>query len=490
MVIAAFAPKGPLRGEVRVPGDKSISHRALILSALARGTSRITGLATGDDVASTAGCLRALGVEVAPDLAVAGKGSAPAVAMVTPARGGLRPPPEPLDAGNSGTTMRLLSGVLAGQPFWSRLDGDASLRRRPMSRVAEPLRRMGAEVRCAGGGRSAPLDIRGPRPAGPLAAGDHVLAVASAQVKSCLLLAGLHASGRTTVIEPLPSRDHTERMLGAFGVKVLTGPGGPVSRGSRTSRAGFAATVESEGVPGLMPADLAIPGDFSTAAFWIVAALLVPGSEVRLGGVGTNPTRTGLMTVLARMGAGDRIALENRLGPGEGGGGGRGIGTEPVGDIVISGLEPASNPGRPGAAAGALRATRVGADEVPGLIDEVPILAVAATQAAGTTIIEGAGELRVKESDRLSALASELGRMGAQVEARGDNLIITGPTPLRPARVFSLGDHRIAMALAVAALVAGRGDTGRASGCTEVEGFEAAGISYPEFGRDLEVLTA
>ena len=476
MALETFAPTGPLAGEVRVPGDKSISHRALILAALADGPSRIDGLATGADVGSTVTCLDRLGVRVSQG-------------VVHPPRGGLRPPDGPLQAGNSGTTMRLLAGVLAGQPFRSTLDGDASLRRRPMARVARPLRRMGADVlaRPADGGdeETAPLEIRGPLPPGPLTARVHRLPVASAQVKTCLLLAGLHAAGRTTVIEPFPSRDHTERLLRVFGVMVTDGGrllGAGVTPGAEAGPVGRAVSVESDGWPLLHPVELAVPGDFSSAAFWIVAGLLVPGSALRLAGVGVNPTRTGLLAVLARMGATRAVALEG-LQEAVDAADGAECG-EPVADIVVRGLEPAR--ARRGSVPGVLRATLVTAAEVPSLIDEVPILAVAATQAEGVTVIEGAGESRVKETDRLEALAGELGRMGAHIEAGPDRLVITGPTRLHPARVSARGDHRMAMALAIAGLltqpVAGRQ--------TEVAGFETAGVSYPGFRRVLEELAS
>ena len=482
MALETFAPTGPLAGEVRVPGDKSISHRALILAALADGPSRIDGLATGADVGSTVTCLDRLGVRVSQGI-------------VRPPRGGLRPPDGPLQAGNSGTTMRLLAGVLAGQPFRSTLDGDASLRRRPMARVAHPLRSMGAEVAArpadGGDGETAPLQIRGPLPPGPLTARVHRLPVASAQVKTCLLLAGLHAAGRTTVIEPLPSRDHTERLLRVFGVVVADGGRllcGGVSPGAEADPAGWVVSVESDGRPLLHSVELAVPGDFSSAAFWIVAGLLVPGSALRLAGVGVNPTRTGLLAVLARMGAARAVALEGlpeavAAGAGAGAGGLPGAG-EPVADIVVRGLEPAR--ARRGSVPGVLRATLVPAAEVPSLIDEVPILAVAATQAEGVTVIEGAGELRAKETDRLEALAGELGRMGAHIEAGPDRLVITGPTRLHPARVSARGDHRMAMALAVAGLLT-RPVDGRQ---TEVAGFETAGVSYPGFRRTLEELAS
>ncbi len=484
--VATPAARRGLQGEVTVPGDKSISHRALLLAALAEGESRITGLGPGADVASTVECLRECGVTFEPD----GRPGRPGSLTVRPPRGGLRPPPGPLDAGNSGTTARLMAGVLAGQPFRGTLTGDASLRRRPMTRVAGPLRRMGATVVASAGAASGeeetlPLVIRGRVPPGPLDAGVHRLPVASAQVKSCLLLAGLHAAGRTVVVEPAPSRDHTERLLGIFGARVDTGRGPE----------GAWVAVESDGHPRLHAAEIDVPGDFSSAAFWIVAALLVPGSRLRLPRVGVNPTRTGLLRVLERMGAvaGDEggVAVSgsetgaavagSETGAGAGGGetaaltargGSVGGDGEPVADLLVRGL--------PGP--GSLRATTVQASEIPTLIDEIPVLAVAATQAAGLTVIEGAGELRHKESDRLEAVATELGRMGARVEVDGDRLAVWGPTPLRPARVSARGDHRMAMALAVAALVAAPGRP------TEIVGSEACRISYPGFWDCLEEL--
>lgn len=448
-----------LAGVVRVPGDKSIGHRALILAALAGGKSVVRGLATGADVASTASCLGAMGVEIAAadgggDIAAGGSGAA-SVVTVNPPRGGLRPPTGPLFAGNSGTTARLLAGVLAGQPFLSHLDGDASLRRRPMARVTEPLERAGATVigagaGAAGGKRALPFSIRGPRPAGPLRALVHDLPVASAQVKSCLLLAGLYAAGRTVVREPGPSRDHTERLLRALGVTVEAGAGW--------------TSLESGGHPDLPPFELDVPGDFSSAAFWIAAGLLVPGSLIRLPAVGVNPGRTGLLRVLGRMGAQGAVVLE-----------GEGVtaGGEPFADIVVKAVD--------GGGTG-LVATTVGPKEIPSLVDEVPVLALIATQAEGTTVVEGAGELRVKETDRLDAVASQLAAMGAAIEVQGDRLVISGPTPLRPAKVDALGDHRMAMTLAVAGLIArARGPASR----TEISGFGSVAISYPEFGAHL-----
>lgn len=448
----AIAPARPLRGEVRVPGDKSLSHRALMLAALATGgTSRIRDLAPGLDVASTARCVAALGARVT--LHHDGGPRPRLAALVEPPVGGLRPPAGPLDAGNSATTLRLLAGVLAGQPFSSVLTGDASLRRRPMRRIIDPLRESGAEVEALGGGGEwAPLRVRGPIPPRPLLGRRHRLAVASAQVKSCLLLAGLYSTGRTTVEEPVRSRDHTERLLAMLGVDSGTTPDGAV-------------WVAGNGRPVITPFDLTIPGDFSSAAFFIGAALLVPGSELRLPGVGVNPTRTGLLEVVARMGG--SVRLDNLRQPGRGAG-------EPVADLVIS------SPSRGNGDGLGLRAAHVTAAEVPGLIDEVPILAVLATQAEGVTVIEGAGELRVKETDRLAALAAELGRMGADIRAGEDRLEISGPTRLSAVRVRSHGDHRLAMALTVAALIAGPPDV--------IEGLSATAVSYPGFHEDLAAI--
>jgi len=335
-----------------------------------------------------------------------------------------------------------------------------------MSRIAEPLRRMGARVVARGregDGETAPLEFRGPLPPRPLTPATHRLPVASAQVKSCLLLAGLHACGRTTVVEPVRSRDHTERLLARFGVPVDVAD----------SPDGHKVSVTSEGLPRLTPADLEVPGDISSAAFWIVAALLVPGSELRLTGVGVNPTRTGLLEVLRRMGADIRLET-TRVAVSA-------AGDEPVADIVVL----TAGPGRSARSRGSGRAetglegTVVTAEELPSLIDEIPVLAVAATQAAGTTVVEGAGELRVKESDRLTALAVELGRMGAGIEIDGDRLIIEGGPPLRAGRVWAHGDHRMAMALGVAGLAGGSGHP------TVVDGAEAASVSYPGFWTEL-----
>lgn len=410
---------------IRVPGDKSISHRALLFGALARGETLVEGFLPAEDCWSTAQCLAALGVGLVQEgpttLRVQGVGPE-----------GLREPETVLDAGNSGTTMRLLLGVLAGQPFYAVLSGDASLRRRPMGRVVEPLTRMGAQIWGRAGGQLAPLSIRGTR---ELCGIEYRLPVASAQVKSALLLAGLQAKGMTAVLEPSPSRDHTERLLAFFGVDV-------VRDGSWVKLRGPATLVGQR---------VEVPGDFSAAAFFLVAALLVPGSEIHLPGVGVNPTRTGLLDVLRAMGA--NITVE----------GVQQKGAEPVADLR--------------AATSELRAIEVGGALIPRLIDEVPILAVAATQARGTTVIRDAAELAVKESNRLQAMATELGRLGAKIEATADGLIIEGPTKLRGAACDSHGDHRVAMALAVAGLIA--------EGETVVRGADCIAISYPGFAREL-----
>lgn len=396
---------GRLTGTVRVPGDKSISHRALIFSALADGKSRITRFLPSLDCRSTAACLVRLGVRLewhgATTVVVHGRGF-----------DGLREPEDVLDAGNSGTTMRLLAGLLAGRPFHSILTGDDSLRKRPMARVAGPLGLMGCGIRGREGGRFAPLSIAG----GRLHGIRYVLPVASAQVKSCLMLAGLQARGVTRLLEPSPTRDHSERMLTCMGAPVTVNQG----------------EIRLRACSKLAPLNLAVPGDISSALFLVVAATLIPGSRLTIADVGLNPTRTAALDVLKRMGATlESKPLEER-------------GGEPVGRIQVTGSP--------------LRATRIAGAEVPGLIDEIPILAVAATQAAGRTVIRDAGELRVKESDRIAVVVEELSRMGARIRALPDGMIIDGPTPLHGAVCSSHGDHRIGMALYVAAQVA-RGHT-------------------------------
>jgi len=421
-----------LRGQVQVPGDKSISHRALLLGAIAEGLSRVEGFLPAADCLATLRCVEALGVEVRrfdeTTLVVHGRGLH-----------GLHEPDDVLNCAGSATTMRLLSGILAGQPFHSVLTGNASLCSRPMARIVQPLRQMGATILGRKDDRLPPLSIRG----GQLRGIDYALPVASAQVKSAILLAGLYAESPTTVHEPGPARDHTERMLRAQGAKIRV--------------QGNSITLVPSG--GLKAMDVAIPGDISSAAFLIAAACLVPRSEIVIEGVGVNPTRTGFLEALRTMGA--DIVVENRR---EGDG-------EPVADIVVR-ASPGFNPG--------LRGVEVGGELVPRMIDEFPILAVAATQAEGETVVRDAAELRIKESDRIAAIVAELRKMGAQIEERPDGFVVEGPTSLRGAHVDSHGDHRLAMSLIVAGLLA--------EGETVVEGTECIEDSFPGFEETLTIL--
>ncbi len=425
-------PRGPLSGTITVAGDKSISHRAVILGALARGRSEITGLLEGEDVLGTIAAFRALGVSIEGPheghLVVEGVGLY-----------GLKAPVGPLDLGNSGTSMRLLAGLLSAQPFGTRLVGDESLMRRPMERVAAPLRAMGAVIETGEGGRP-PLHIVGGR---PLSGIEYRLPVASAQVKSAILLAGLYAKGRTTVIEPAPSRDHSERMLAGFGY--------PVTRDG--------ATVSLEGGQGpLHSVCLDVPADLSSAAFFLVAASIVPGSSVRLKRVGINPTRRGVIDILQAMGA--VIEQENETV----------ASGEPVADLVVR--------------AKPLRGIAIPPELVPLAIDEFPALFVAAACAEGVTTLRGAEELRVKESDRLAVMARGLAALGVAVEERPDGLTITGGG-FRGGVIDSGGDHRIAMAFTVAGL--------RATAPLQVRDCRNVSTSFPGFvtcaravGFDLE----
>ncbi len=413
-----------LAGETTVPGDKSITHRALLFGAMGDGPSRIWDHLEGGDCRATMACLERLGIVVErvaeAEIIVHGRGLR-----------GWRPPAAPLDCGRSGTTMRLLAGLLAGQSFPSVLTGDAQLLGRPMGRVVEPLRRMGARIR-ATEENSPPLEIDG----GSLQGVRYELPVASAQVKSCVLLAGLYAQGPTVVVEPAPSRDHTERMLRA--------------RGAPLESRGFEHTLAGP-VERLSALDIRVPGDLSSAAYLLVAALLAREGRLVVRGVSVNPTRTGLLSVLNRMGA--RMTLQNL----------RSEGGEPVADLSA---EPST-----------LRAAEVGGDLVPRMIDEFPILALAATQAEGVTRVRDAAELRVKESDRISAIVGELSALGAHIQERPDGFNVHGPTPLHGGPVHSHGDHRLAMTLAVAGLVA--------SGSTRVQHAECVADSYPGFERVL-----
>jgi 3-phosphoshikimate 1-carboxyvinyltransferase len=393
----------PLAGTIAVPGDKSISHRSLMFGALAVGETRITGLLEGEDVLRTAAAMRALGAEVAHDAdgtwRVAGRGI-----------GGLVEPPDVLDMGNSGTAARLLCGILASHPIFAVMTGDASLRRRPMRRVTDPLAACGARFSSRDGGRL-PLAVEGAPEALPL---DYHVPVPSAQVKSAVLLCGLNAPGITRVEEPEATRDHTENMLRHFGASVQVAADG-----------GRGRVIELHGQPELRAADVAVPGDCSSAAFLIAAALLVPGSRLTIPGVGLNPLRCGLFTILAEMGA--DIVTENP----------RVQGGEQVGDLVVS--------------HGALRGVDVPWEHAPSMIDEYPVLAVIATAASGTTRMRGLKELRVKESDRVAATAALLAANGARVEVEGDDLIVHGDArPLSGGGlVLTQMDHRIAMAALV-----------------------------------------
>jgi 3-phosphoshikimate 1-carboxyvinyltransferase len=414
-----------LRGEVKVPGDKSISHRAAIFGALARGVTTAKNFLRAEDTMSTLGCLRELGVEWTWEddtLVVKGRGYP-----------GLQEPSDILYAGNSGTTIRLLSGVLAACPFLSIITGDASIRERPMRRIVEPLTAMGARVYAREEGNKAPLAIYG----GELHGIDYVLPVPSAQVKSALILAGLNARGQTVIRGDRGSRDHTERMGMYFGADLSMDREAISVRPSRLE----ARWVE-------------IPGDLSSASYIIAAALLLPGSEVILRDVGLNPTRAGFLSAINSMGA---MVMEESY---------EEKSMEPRGDLRVRHAR--------------LQAVEIDEERVPSMIDELPLLAVIATQAEGETIIRGAGELRVKESDRIAAIASQLRRMGADIEEWTDGLMVRGPRRLRGSRVSSYGDHRIAMSLAVAAL--------RAEGETVIEGWECVNISFPDFDRILKAL--
>ena len=423
---------GTLKGHVRVPGDKSISHRALLFGAIAEGKTTIEGLLPAEDPISTAACLRAMGAEISP----VSEGKIITVHGV--GLDGLREPSEVLDCGNSGTTMRLMLGLLAGRDGRHFvLSGDDSLKRRPMQRVGQPLSIMGADVRGRGQGNFAPLAVQGCKLRGAVVG----TPVASAQVKSALLLAALTADGTSTVIEPAHSRDHSERMLKAFGADLDVG--GEMGR-HITVRPG--AQLQGQHV--------VVPGDISSAAFWLIAGALVPGADLTVENVGLNPTRTGVLEVLEQMGA--KIEVLNQ----------RAVAGEPVGDLRVR--------------HGSLKPFRFGEEIMPRLVDEVPILSVAACFCDGESRITGAAELRVKETDRLAVMARQLTAMGADIEEHPDGLTIRGGRPLKGAQLDSETDHRVAMSLAVAALMA-KGDS------TLVRS-EAAAVSYPTFWADLERL--
>jgi 3-phosphoshikimate 1-carboxyvinyltransferase len=419
-VIATVRPARRLDGAIRVPGDKSISHRALILGSIATGRSRLSGLSPGADVQSTVGCVRELGAELDGSM-LEGRGMR-----------GLQPAARALDCGNSGTTMRLLAGMLAAQGFESELAGDESLSRRPMDRVVKPLREMGARASWP------PLRVGG---RAPLHGFSHVMPFPSAQVKSAILIAALFAEGPTSILEPVKTRNHTELMLQAMGAELKV--------------EGLRVLVDP--ALELRALELDIPGDISSAAFWLVAAGLMPGSHIRLEGTGVNPTRTAFVDVLRSCGF--QVAFSRpRL-----------AGGEPVADLVV---QTEQLPNR--------KSVEVNGGLAAEMIDELPVLAVAATQMPGQSVIAGAAELRVKESDRIAAMEEGLAAMGADITAVDDGWVINGPRRLEGAQVSSHGDHRVAMALAVAGLIA--------DGRTEIDGAECVEISYPDFFDHLEYL--
>ena len=420
-----ISPATGVRGRVAPPGDKSISHRAAIFGALSRSGIEVENFSPGADCASTLRCLKLLGCDVDRN------GDCARVSCEV-----LREPEEVLDAGNSGTTARLLCGFIAGaQDIFAVITGDSSLRRRPMDRVTRPLLAMGASITGREHGNKLPLALRGRR----LSGGEHILPVASAQVKSALLIAGLSAQGSTTVIEPAPTRNHTELLLNYLGVPIE-------SEGNRVT------VYPCCDLPG---GKWRIPGDFSSAAFWIVAAAILPESELLIEGVGVNPTRTGLLSVLKRMG----LNIETRERGTSGG--------EPVADILVK--------------SSSLEGTKVTPDEVPLMIDELPILAVAAARAKGLTEVRGAVELRVKESDRIRSMAIGLRKLGVDIEELPDGWKIRGPAEIAGGRVRSYGDHRVAMALTVAALFSAEP--------VEIAGDACVDISYPGFFDVLERLS-
>ncbi|WP_216829237.1 3-phosphoshikimate 1-carboxyvinyltransferase [Alkalihalobacterium elongatum] len=418
---------GGLNGTIKVPGDKSISHRAVMFGAIAEGTTTIEGFLPGEDCLSTIDCFRKLGIQIdaqGDKVKVEGKGWQ-----------GLTEPIDILDVGNSGTTTRLMLGILATRPFHSVVIGDASIAKRPMSRVTDPLRQMGAEIDGRDNGNLTPLSVRGGQTKGI----DYTSKVASAQVKSSILLAGLQSEGVTTVTEPHLSRDHTERMLRAFGVDVDVN----------------GLKVSVKGGQDLTSQHVIVPGDISSAAFFLVAGAIVPNSRIVLENVGVNPTRTGIIDVLQQMGA--KLELFNE----------RVSNGEPVADLVISTSD--------------LRGTEIAGDIIPRLIDEIPVIAVLATQAQGKTVIRDAEELKVKETNRIDTVVSELKKLGANIEATGDGMIIEGPVQLKGNTVNSHGDHRIGMAMAIAGCIA--------KGSVTVENSEAIAVSYPNFFDHIHTLS-
>ncbi|MED4783180.1 3-phosphoshikimate 1-carboxyvinyltransferase [Brevibacillus choshinensis] len=413
-----------INGTVKVPGDKSISHRAVMFGSLAEGTTTIEGFLTGADCLSTISCFRRMGIQIeqhGDKVTVEGKGWY-----------GLQEPSERLDVGNSGTTIRLMSGIMSTQPFHVVMEGDESIAKRPMRRVIGPLRQMGAKIDGRKDGEFTPLAIRG----GDLEGISYQSPVASAQVKSAILLAGLQAKGVTSVTEPHLSRDHTERMLAAFGVNVV--------------RDGL--TVSVEGGQSLQGRAIQVPGDISSAAFLIAAVMMVPGSSLLIENVGINPSRTGIIDVVQAMG-GDLELVNERV-----------VNEEPVADLLVKHSQ--------------LQGIEIAGDIIPRLIDEIPVIAVMATQAKGHTVIRDAEELKVKETDRIATVVSQLSKFGAKVTPTDDGMIIEGESVLSGAVIDSMGDHRIGMAMAIAGL--------SASGETVIENEEAIDVSFPGFAELLE----
>lgn len=418
-----ITPTHSLKGEIHIPGDKSISHRSVMFGALAHGITEVTHFLHGADCLSTISCFQKLGITIdtAPGcIRIHGKGLH-----------GLRPPASVLDVGNSGTTMRLMSGILAGQPFSAVLNGDASIQKRPMKRIITPLREMGADIAGADGTDCAPLAVKG----ASLHGIHYMSPVASAQVKSCVLLAGLYADSETSVTEPSLSRNHTELMLASFGAEL--------------SSSGTTATIQPDAV--LNGQKIDVPGDISSAAYFIAAALLVPDAEVLIHNVGVNPTRDGILRAAKAMNA-DITRLNEHE-----------VSGEPVCDLLVR--------------SSSLTATTIEGGMIPALIDEIPVLAVMAAYADGTTIIRDAAELKVKESNRIETIVSNLKRMGTDAEATDDGMIIRGGRQLHFAEIDPHADHRIAMAFAVAALCA--------QGGAEICNAECASVSYPKFYEDL-----
>lgn len=420
-------PSRSLKGELHIPGDKSISHRSVMFGALADGLTEVTHFLQGADCLSTISCFQHLGIPIENTkdcIRIYGKGLH-----------GLRPSAATLDAGNSGTTIRLLAGILAGQPFASTLTGDASIQKRPMKRIITPLREMGANLTGSNGSDCAPLQIEGRTLHGI----HYTSPVASAQVKSCILLAGLYADDTTSVTEPSLSRNHTELMLSSFGAQI-------------TSQ-GTTACIRPD--PVLTGQKIEVPGDISSAAYFLAAALLVPNSEILIHNVGINPTRDGILRAAAAMQA-DITRLNERT-----------ISKEPVCDLLVRSCS--------------LKGTVVEGDMIPALIDEIPVLAVMAAFAEGTTVIRDAAELKVKESNRIEAIVTNLAAMGADITATEDGMIIHGGKPLHYAAIHPHADHRIAMAFTIAALCA--------EGGADITNAECVNISYPEFYEDLNSLT-